>query len=246
MDDEEPLPPCAMLRRDHWLCIAGNLGVRDLCHLMQVSPTLFTTLVCDSAWFRHRKRVCARFPQLEALFNIKVNKKKKKRKTVSIIPQSGTWWIFSRWLALGCDMIGFRKAMKDESMHPLMDAILRNCLSKPEHWMTAYVDQIRTKKRWFIIAMRCKPYWSHALQFHVAPVHRLMKATIVTTHGFETQSIMRERDMYYTNIEGVATITDPLSLPELYFKAWTAFLCDLPNEVALRCTHRFANFAGTE
>jgi hypothetical protein len=197
--------------------------------------------VTDGVWFRHRERVCARFPQLAPLFDTK--SKKKRRKTVSFIPHSGTWWTFAHRLALGCDMIGFRKAMKEDSTRPLMDAVLRHRVCKPETWDTAYVAQERTEKRWFISVLHSKLYRNYVLQFHVAPVHRLMKATIRTT-GYVVQPVMRERDMYYNAVQGrgvAAPQINPLSLPDLYFEAWTAFLCDLPH-VALQCTERFAEF----
>lgn len=103
----------SLIPLDLWLhLIAPRLGVRELCALMQLSRASFALWSSDRCWQHQKRRVCARFPELEALFVMhetrEVKTRKKKSKAGWSMPKLGTWFVFTRFLSLGCDMGGFK------------------------------------------------------------------------------------------------------------------------------------------
>lgn len=131
------------LHPDHWHSIARFCDVRTLCRLMRVSREWFTLWATERAWRHQRQRMCARHPELEALFaaharkdasshyssdSIKSNSNKK-RKTAWITPRSGTWYVFKRWLSKAFCFEWFktllREATKKEMVLPLIFAAIK-------------------------------------------------------------------------------------------------------------------------
>lgn len=126
------------MNSDGWLCVARHLTVRELCALMQVSPDWFYLWVTDRMWAYQKHRILSEFPALQTLFekhagdatehiarrSIKSNGNKK-RKTAWIMPRRGIWYVFKRWLSMGFNMSGFRKAFISEELRPLAIAAIR-------------------------------------------------------------------------------------------------------------------------
>ena len=236
-----------MLRSDEWHGLVGrHLSVRDLCHLMQVSQDHWHLWVADRAWLHHRTRLCTLFPALKGLFEAHEGKNpdehiahqsvesnaKKTKKVAWIAPRRGTWWVFKRWLSKGCDMIGFRKILKQPRMNMLLDAIIKCNIPNPDFWMPARVLTERTPKRWFIIDLTEKTHRYRHIQFHVAPTHRLIRA--ILSYG-DSKSVpvppfYRERHMYDLTVPQAGVEMYPLPdlnpglLPELLFDAWSFVL----------------------
>lgn len=127
------------LRPDHWHAIAKYLSVIDLCHMMQLSQSSFYLWVADRAWAHQRQRICARFPALNAIFDLyceqgasgqhtskraEKSNANKKRKTAWITPRKGIWYVFKRWLILGTTMKGIKSLCKREEMHPIVISVV--------------------------------------------------------------------------------------------------------------------------
>jgi len=239
--------------------VASNLGVLDLCRLTQVNKEFMSIFLADRAWYHQHNRVCSKFPALVELFVRHRPKDAKKRgskrvivhssgtkkrklsakddsgtKTATetgrlIIPRCGIWYVFKRWLSKGFDIVGFRTLLRDESMHILMDAILRNQVPLPENWARAWVVTRRNAKKWFVVEMRNKINVDRHIDFHIAPVSALIKA-----HEFDavnrpdTVALMREwgmfRDMQYDYLGPIT----PASLPRMIFRTWRNFLLQGP------------------
>jgi hypothetical protein len=140
---------------DQWHLVARHLRIVDLCRLMQVSRDWFHLWIADRAWWHHRQRICARFPELNALFELycdknasgehsskrtKKSNSNKKRKKVWITPKRGVWYIFKKWLMMGTNMKGFKTLLKRKDMHPLAMSVVKICLPFPERITKLYVE----------------------------------------------------------------------------------------------------------
>lgn len=136
------------LRPDHWHTIAKYLSVIDLCHMMQLSHSSFYLWVADRAWAHQRQRICARFPALNAIFDLyceqgasgqhtskraEKSNANKKRKTAWITPRKGIWYVFKRWLILGTTMKGIKSLCKREEMHPIVISVIQSTLPYQEY-----------------------------------------------------------------------------------------------------------------
>lgn len=90
--------------------------------------------------------VVSEFPALQALFETHANDAaehiarrsmksngNKKRKTAWIMPRRGIWYVFKRWLSMGFNMGGFRRAFKSEDLKPLAIAAIRAHLPNHEN-----------------------------------------------------------------------------------------------------------------
>lgn len=134
------------MNSDGWLCVARYLTVRELCALMQVNREWFFMWVTDRMWGYQKHRVVSEFPALQALFETHANDAaehiarrsmksngNKKRKTAWIMPRRGIWYVFKRWLSMGFNMGGFRRAFKSEDLKPLAIAAIRAHLPNHEN-----------------------------------------------------------------------------------------------------------------
>lgn len=151
------------LKPDHWHSLTPYLSINDLCSLMRVSRDWFFLWIADRAWMHQRKRVCARFPELNALFDayckenagdhiskraVKSNTNKK-RKTAWIMPRCGIWWMFARKFTLGFDMISFKKLIKlGPEWDPLIKAIC--VLEAPNPYRVMEITLTRLEKSRYV------------------------------------------------------------------------------------------------
>ena len=119
------------------ICIARYLRCTDLCALMRLSRECFYFWVADASWALQRQRVCARFPDLVALFKAhetqgdtvaksrKSNGNKRQRKTPWIMPRSGAWLVFKRYLSQCANTAQFKVACRTEELAALVACALR-------------------------------------------------------------------------------------------------------------------------
>lgn len=153
---------------DQWHLVARHLSIVDLCRLMQVSRDWFHLWIADRAWWYHRQRICAHFPELNALFELYCDKgasgehsskrtqksnSNKKRKKVWITPKRGIWYIFKKWLMMGTNMKGFKTLLKRKDMHPLAMSVIKSGVPFPERITKSYVE-ISSKYLSFIPKVR--------------------------------------------------------------------------------------------
>jgi len=152
---------------DLWLsAIAPHLDVRSLCALMACSRRSFCLWSSEPAWQHQRARICAVHPELAALFEqygcktdreaaqrlneqaVERNNPSKRRKTPWLMPTRGTWFVFNRFLSLGCDMRGFkelcrhvtREACDDINATALIKAIVRTHVPHGERFLVINIE----------------------------------------------------------------------------------------------------------
>lgn len=219
--------------------IARSLCVVDLCRSMRVCRGWFAMMVANGAWSHQRRRICKRFPELEAFFAAHDPKSKKQSKQYAQpavkkarwswkIPRSGTWYTFKQYLSQGWTMPGLRDALKAPSQHVLLGAFLRNVL--PSHaavWRGPVVWSKTSSKRWFIVEFKdAAAETGKMLHFHVAPVQTYMKCMAYDQwHTLEMEPLMREWQMFapdYWTHESVS----PKKLPHVVFDEWANFILE--------------------
>jgi len=207
--------------RDLWLhLIAPQLGVQELCALMQLSRTSCVVWSDDRVWQHQKQRVCARLPQLEALFDAHAEEPSNKtRKTDWCLPKRGTWFVFNRFLSLGCNMEGFKALCQFASLNqdakPLVYEIVKAHLppwavANTEHWRIYQHNGAGYKCVMFSISA---DVWG--------------RSTISLT-------VLRHSNVVRMSFGGNSTTElydlDAFTEPNWFFDAWLYFLLDLPFE----------------
>lgn len=97
---------------------------------MQCSRAYLAFWSSDSVWSWQMTRVCARYPELAAVFESESVAKKKRRKT-PLLPQQGIWFVFREFLFRMSYSAGIGKLHRSHFVkgeyRPLLYAMLKCC-----------------------------------------------------------------------------------------------------------------------